>query len=196
MPRTRSARCASTPRSPTCSFGCCYKFLLGVHGVAIASWNRRRLPDWRPRLTGWHSTEWRPPLEEPRELHVKSTGQAFEPGNPAYPALYVLEASLDYLAALGMERIEAHTLAMSAALRRRLVALGLPVMTPEPAAARAASIAFEQRDPMAVREALEAERVLVTGELGRVRASVGIFNTAADIDEAARAIGTALRASA
>ncbi len=173
-------------------FGCCYKFLFGVHGVAIASWNRRRLPDWRPRLTGWHSAEWRPPLEEPREVHVKSTGQVFEPGNPAYPALHVLDKSLDYLAALGMERVEAHTLAMSGVLRRRLVALGVSVMTPEPAAARAGSIAFEHRDPIAVREALEAARVLVTGELGRVRASVHVYTGDDDLKGAAAALADAL----
>ena len=27
--------------------GCCYKFLLGIHGAAIAYWNRARIPDWR-----------------------------------------------------------------------------------------------------------------------------------------------------
>ncbi len=172
--------------------GCCYKFLFGVHGVAIASWNRRRLPDWRPRLTGWHSTEWRPPFDEPRELHVKSTGQAFEPGNPAYPALHVLDASLDYLAALGMEHVEAHTLAMSGALRRRLAALGVSVMTPEPAAARAGSVSFEHADPMAVREALEAARVLVTGELGRVRASVHVYTDHDDLDALATALEDAI----
>jgi cysteine desulfurase / selenocysteine lyase len=174
-------------------FGCCYKFLLGVHGVAIASWNRQRLPDWRPRLTGWHSVEWRPPLEEPGEVHAKSTGQAFEPGNPAYGALHVLDASLDYLSALGMEAIEAHTLRMSGQLRARLAALGLPIMTPESASARAGSIAFAHEDPQALREALEAARVLVTGELGRVRASVHVYTGAEDLATAVEAIAAATR---
>ncbi len=83
------------------------------------------MPDWRPRLTGWHSAEWRPPLDEPGPVHVKSTGQVFEPGNPAYPALYVLDQSLDYLAGIGMERIEAHTLAMSGYPQRGNPILGL-----------------------------------------------------------------------
>ncbi len=174
-------------------FGCCYKFLLGVHGVAIASWNRQRIPEWRPRLTGWHSAEWRAPFEEPGPVHVKSTGQVFEPGNPAYPALHVLDGSLDYLAAIGMERIEAHTLAMSGELRRRLVGLGLPVMTPAAAGARAGSIAFEHPDPLAVREALEAMDVLVTGELGRVRASVHAYTTADDLTAATDALADASR---
>jgi selenocysteine lyase/cysteine desulfurase len=173
--------------------GCCYKFLLGVHGVAIAYWNRRRLPDWRPALTGWHSTTWRPPFETPGDPIVPGTGQAFEPGNPAYGALWVLDQSLDYLAAFGMDAIDAHTLAMSGELRARLAGLGLDVMTPAPAAERAGSIAFAADDAEAIRAELEDQRVLVTGELGRVRASVHVYTSTADLDAAVTAL-TALTA--
>lgn len=172
-------------------FGCCYKFLLGTHGAAIAYWNRARLPEWRPRLAGWHSVERRPGWEIPAQCRPLATGQAFEPGNPAYDALYTLDGALDYLLARGIDAIEAHTLALSGELRARLVALGLQVMTPAAAAERAASITFQSPAPERVRAALEAERVLVTGELGRVRASVALFSAAADIDTAARAIGAA-----
>lgn len=174
--------------------GCCYKFLLGVHGVAIAYWNRARLPEWRPRLTGWHSTHEKAPFDAPSEPHVVRTGQAFEPGNPAYGALYVLDDALDYLAGLGMADVEAHTLAMSGELRARLVALGLPVMTPEAAAGRAGSVAFTSDAAPAVRARLEDAGVLVSGELGRVRASVHVYTTAGDLDRATAAIGAAVAA--
>ena len=68
-------------------------------------------------------------------------------------------------------------------------------MTPEPASERAASVAFESPQPERVRAALEAERVLVTGELGRVRASVALFNTSDDVERAVRAIRAAVPAS-
>lgn len=176
--------------------GCCYKFLLGLHGVAIASWNRRRLPDWRPALTGWHSTEWRPPFDVPGEIVTCATGRVFEPGNPAFGALWVLDEALDYLAALGMDAIEAHTLAMSGDLRARLVGLGLPVMTPAPASERAGSIAFAAADAPAIRRRLEDARVLVTGELGRVRASVHLYTGDGDLTAAAAAVADAVRPGA
>lgn len=172
--------------------GCCYKFLLGTHGAAIAYWNRARVPDWRPALTGWHSVERGSGWEVPALPHALGTGQAFEPGNPAYGALHTLDVALDYLLERGIDAIEAHTLALSAELRARLVTLGVPVMTPQPAAARAGSIAFESADPHGLRQRLEAARVLVTGELGRVRASVALFNTSADLEVAAQAIAGAL----
>ena len=169
-------------------FGCCYKFLLGTHGAAIAYWNRARVPAWRPRLAGWHSVERRPAWETPPQVHALATGQAFEPGNPAYGALYTLDGALDYVLDRGIDAIEAQTLALSGQLRDELVGLGLPVMTPAPAASRAASIAFASPHPERLRAALEAERVLVTGELGRVRASVALFNTSDDLARAVRAI--------
>lgn len=168
--------------------GCCYKFLLGIHGAAIAYWNRARIPDWRPALTGWHSVDWRPPFETPGDVATKSTGEVFEPGNPAYASLYVLDESLGYLQLVGLERVFAHTLAMSGDLRARLVARGLPVTTPEPADARAGSIAFLADEPHAIRRRLEEAGVLVTGELGRVRASVHLYTSPADLDRLVAAL--------
>ncbi|MEZ5293745.1 MAG: aminotransferase class V-fold PLP-dependent enzyme [Vicinamibacterales bacterium] len=173
--------------------GCCYKFLLGHQGVAVAYWNRARVPDWRPALTGWHSVTWRPPMDAPDEVAPLTTGRAFEPGNPAWGPLYVLDDALDYLAALGMDAVEAHTLALSGELRARLAAHGLAVVTPEPAAARAGSVAVAASDPERIREALEAAGVLVTGEHGRVRASVHVYNDGADVAAGADALASAVR---
>ncbi len=173
--------------------GCCYKFLLGVHGVAIACWNRARLPEWRPLLTGWHSTHEKAPFDAPGDPRPLATGQVFEPGNPAYGALYVLEESLDYLTAIGMDEVEAHTLAMSGELRARLASLGLPVMTPEGASARAGSVAVPCADAPAVRARLEDRGVLVSGDMGRVRASVHVYTSPADLATAAAAIDAAVR---
>ncbi|MGE0812503.1 MAG: aminotransferase class V-fold PLP-dependent enzyme [Vicinamibacterales bacterium] len=173
--------------------GCCYKFLLGQQGVAVAYWNRARVPDWRPALTGWHSVSWRPPMDVPGDVAPFTTGRAFEPGNLAWGPLYVLDAALDYLAALGMDAVEAHTLALSGDLRARLVAHGLPVLTPEPSAARAGSVAVAASAPERIREALEAAGVLVTGEHGRVRASVHVYNDGAEVAAGADALASAAR---
>jgi cysteine desulfurase/selenocysteine lyase len=37
------------------AFSACYKWMLGIAGVAVAYWNRRRLPGWAPASAGWHS---------------------------------------------------------------------------------------------------------------------------------------------
>jgi hypothetical protein len=39
------------------AFSACYKWLLGVTGVAVAYWNRARQPEWSPASAGWYSFE-------------------------------------------------------------------------------------------------------------------------------------------
>ena len=81
-----------------------------------------------------------------------------------------------------LDAIEAHTLARSGELRDKVAAIGLPIMTPAEPAHRAGSVAFIHHQPERLRQALEAAGVLVTGEYGRVRASVHVHTTTADLD--------------
>ncbi|MEA2767879.1 MAG: hypothetical protein QOD93_841, partial [Acetobacteraceae bacterium] len=37
------------------AFSACYKWMLGITGVAVAYWNRVRQPGWMPASAGWHS---------------------------------------------------------------------------------------------------------------------------------------------
>jgi selenocysteine lyase/cysteine desulfurase len=175
-------------------FSCCYKWVLGVQGVAIAFWNRARQPGWRPRQVGWHSVE---PQEEPLArgggFTAASTGLAFEPGNPTFVGLYLLEQALAYLARFEPVAIERHVLALSGELRSRLAALGLPLMTPAEPERRAGNICFASERAHEVRRALEAEGVLVSGEDGRVRISTHLYNDLDDVRRGVEALARALK---
>src|SRR5204863_167476 len=72
----------------------------------------------------------------------------------------ILDNALDYLGAVGIERIEPHVLELSGRLRRGLVEAGVEVMTPEPPEQRAGNVAFEVDDERAWRAGLEARGVL------------------------------------
>ncbi len=176
-------------------FSCCYKWLLGTQGVAVAYWNRARLPRWRPRTAGWHSAEPRPPLDQ-GDLQLADTGVVFEPGNPNFVGLYVLDNALDYLLAVGDAAIERHVLALSGEVRRRLAALGVPLMTPEAPERRAGNIAFSAANAAEIRKALEAQGVLVTGEDGRVRISVHLYNDLEDVERGLAALAGVLGSGA
>ena len=154
----------------------------------MAYWNRARQPEWRPRAGGWHSAEPRPPLERGAGFVSLDTGMAFEPGNPSFVGLYVLDNALDYLLALGDGAVERHALALSGEVRQRLAALTLPLMTPEAPERRAGNVCFETPEAPRLREALEAEGVLVSGEDGRVRLSTHLYNDLADVERAVAAL--------
>jgi len=77
------------------AFSACYKWMLGITGVAIAYWNRGRQPHWAPASAGWHSFmpgsrgyDTVPPL--------RADAMCFTRGNPAHAAIYVLNKALSY----------------------------------------------------------------------------------------------------
>src|SRR5439155_22824036 len=108
--------------------------------------NRARWPDWQPEELGSASMEWQDARERGGAVAPVRDGRRFELSNPGLAALCVLDSALDTLLPLGIERVERHVLALSGDLRGRLVALGLEVLTPEPAAERAGNVVFAVRD--------------------------------------------------
>ena len=174
-------------------FSCCYKWVLGMQGTAIAYWNRQRMPQWQPRMTGWHSVSAHPPSQRhllPEPLH---DGRAFEPGNPNYAGLFVLENALDYLLRYSQHSIERHNLTLSAQVRDGLLSLGVEVTTPANPTKRAGNVCFTTTQAPAIRRAMEARGILVTGEDGRVRISTHIYNDSQDVEIALETLAQILK---
>lgn len=169
---------------------CCYKWLLGVHGVGVFYVNGRRWPDLAPPWVGWHSAvrdeDWR----RRTDYRLVAGGERFEAGNPAFLSTYVLDNALRTLDALDAGATEAHVLALGGVLREGLVKLGLPVLTPEAPEARAGNVVFASARASEVERALREAGVLVWAGDGRVRLSVHVYNDGADVGRALDALGT------
>ena len=177
-------------RAPTADFlfSCCYKWILGAQGVAVAYWNRERRPDWRPRMMGWHSVSPAAPLERAAGASLLDTGRVFEPGNPNYPGLYVLDNALEYLDRFPPRELQDHVLDLSRRVRAGLVDHGLEIMTPCAPEARAGNIAFATTEAPRIRSELEGRGVLVTGEDDRVRISTHLYNDTEDVSRGLAAL--------
>lgn len=97
--------------------------------------------------------------------------------------MYQLRAAIDYLLAIGVDRIESHAVAPANELNRALRSLGFHVLTPE---ANASSIvAFEHgTSPEAAAAAFEKARVRVSlrEEGTQDRAGVALFNNRSDVE--------------
>jgi selenocysteine lyase/cysteine desulfurase len=167
---------------------CCYKWILGAHGLGICVWNRRRWPDLDSALVGWASVASRGGPENRTAYTLKPDAARLELGNPAFPSVYATSSGADYLLAAGIERIEAHVLALGARLRDGLVALDLPVLTPAPAERRAGNYCFATDDGPRLQAALFQRGVLVWEGEGRVRISVHGYNDADDVDRCLAAL--------
>jgi cysteine desulfurase/selenocysteine lyase len=167
---------------------CCYKWVLGAHGLGICVWNRRRWPDLLPAQVGWASVAERGMPADRTAYRLKEDAARLELGNPAFPSVYVTSSGADYLLNAGIERIEAHVLALGERLRDGLLALGLPVLTPGPAARRAGNYCFATTDGPRLHAELFRRGVLVWEGEGRLRISIHGYNDDSDIDRCLAAL--------
>ncbi len=162
--------------------GCCYKWLLGVHGVAIFAVNAARWPDLAPLALGWHAVENEEDWRARGSFRLQAGIERFEPRQPPFLALALLENGTDHLLAIGPSAIAAHVDALAGRLRAGLADLGLDVVTPEASARRAGNVTILSEQPEAIERALAAEGILVWAGEQRVRASVHVYNCSDDVD--------------
>jgi cysteine desulfurase / selenocysteine lyase len=167
---------------------------LGPTGVGVLHGNEQQLERMEPFLTGgdmiasvdFQSVSW-------NELPYK-----FEAGTPPIAEAVGLGAAVDYLDALGMERVRAHERALTAYMLERLAEVpGLRVVGPPEAERRGglASFVVEGIHPHDVAELADRGGVCIRaghhcaqplmrclGVGATARASVGVYNDASDID--------------
>jgi cysteine desulfurase/selenocysteine lyase len=179
---------------------------LGPTGIGVLHGRAEILDAMEPFLTGgdmiasvdFQSVSW-------NELPYK-----FEAGTPPIAEAVGLAAAVDYLDALGMERVRAHECALTAYMLERLAEVpGLRVVGPPQAERRGglASFTLDGVHPHDVAELVAREGVCIRaghhcaqplmrclGVSATARASVGVYNDAADVDvlvdalQAARAV--------
>jgi len=169
------------------AFSACYKWLLGITGVAIAYWNRARLPEWSPATAGWHSfAPGHRGYDDPPPL--RDDAMRFTRGNPAHAPVYVLAEALDYLAGYDMAAVQAHVQRLTTAMLDRLRSLQIPTWTPEDPARHGASVCVPTANARAIVDAMAENGVLAWNGQGRVRFSFHGYNAARDVDRAIDAL--------
>jgi cysteine desulfurase/selenocysteine lyase len=173
---------------------------LGPTGVGVLHGRRELLEEMPPFLTGgdmiasvdFEGARW-------NELPYK-----FEAGTPMIAEVVGLGAAVDYLEALGMDRVREHELLLTAYLLERLSEIpGLRMDGPERAAERGGLVSFAiagmhphdvaelaDRGGVCIRAGHHCAQPLMSclGVAATARASVGVYNTAADVDALVEAL--------
>jgi selenocysteine lyase/cysteine desulfurase len=172
-------------------FLCCgsYKWLMAGFGVAPFYVRRELLDRIRADRVGWHVAK---RLGDYRYQHYQDA-RKYEFSSLAFGEVYQLAAALDYLRRVGLDRIEAHTLALTDRLRAGLTRHGFKMFTP--AGTRSSILSFYvSTTPDAAAKVFDDARVRISIQRGetdepaksgascRIRVAVSFFNNAADID--------------
>jgi cysteine desulfurase/selenocysteine lyase len=169
------------------AFSACYKWMLGITGVAIAYWNRARQSTWTPLSAGWHSFapgqrgyDTPPPLRD--------DALRFTRGNPAHAPVYVLAEALDYLAGYDMHAVQAHVQSLTTSMLERLRSLQIPTLTPADPARHGASVCVPSEKARSIVDGMARNGVLAWNGQGRVRFSFHGYNSMRDVDRAIDAL--------
>jgi selenocysteine lyase/cysteine desulfurase len=171
------------------AFSACYKWMLGITGVAVAYWNRERRPDWAPASAGWHSFEPGSRGFDPVPA-LKADAMRFTRGNPAHCPVYVLNSALSYLARHDPAAIQAHVQALTVPLIAELASRQFAVTTPHDPARHGASVCFTSPDARAIVGKLHALGVYAWNGQGRVRISFHGYNGTADMERTVEALAS------
>jgi len=166
-----------------------YKWLMGDFGTAFLYVRPDRLERLRRVEVGWRQVVRQDshvlPFEPPGpalgayELAPGAAG-LFEVSTPAWGALAVAQASLDYIVALGVETIARRRQPLIDHLQDELPKLGFKPLTPREGGGPI--VAFAHRDAAARYDArLAAAGVRISTYAHRVRISPSVYNTADDI---------------
>lgn len=157
-----------------------YKWLLAGYGVAPFYLRREMLERIQPDRSGALHVERE---TGPRQFEIYKTAKKFEYATLAFGAVYQLGAALSYLDRVGVERIEAHTVALAHRLQQGLRALGFDLTTPE--GNRSSIVAFrvtKAPDEIARHLAETKAQVSLREKGTQVRVSPALFNTTEDVD--------------
>ena len=161
-----------------------HKFLLGSEGCALLYLSERALERVRPTLVGWLS------VENPEDYTNYEQGYAvgarrFEPGALNTAGVLGLGAAIELFLHVGVERIESYLLELGDYLCGRLEERGYRVVSSRRVGEKSAVICC-QHDRHSAKDLyhkLDAQRIITTPRLGRLRISPHFYNVREEVDQ-------------
>jgi cysteine desulfurase/selenocysteine lyase len=171
-----------------------HKWLLASHGGGLVGIAPERADEWTVPVGGWLNLE--NAFEESRfEGVIPKRGAAgFSVGMPNYPAIYAIDAALEYISNIGVANINAQATTLSSLCREGIAELPVELLGERNPKFESGIISFKHPDYEKLNESLHKENVHVMAHAGRVRASIHGYNTREDIDRLLHLLQALLKA--
>ena len=166
-----------------------HKGLLVPQGLGLLYWDATRIELEPTYLAAASVAE--PPLDfiaRPDNMTLPSTASRFELGNYNLPAILGLGAAIDFINAVGIEKIQRHCFDLGDHLIERLDQLKVGLVGPRDRQHRAPHIYVIALPAADWLEYFTQNGIRVSPERDGIRVSFGMFNTTADIDRLMEAI--------
>ena len=160
-----------------------YKWLCGPFGAAFM-YLSPKLQTLQPGLVGFRSHAQMWDLQAGR-LELPDGARRFEASTTAFGAALGLAASIEYLLAIGIERIQEHNRRLAAVLRSGLSDRGIAVHGPADPRAQTSIVTAtpEGAEPTELTETLAAVSIRVSPRGSGIRVSPHLYNDENDIQQ-------------
>jgi selenocysteine lyase/cysteine desulfurase len=159
-----------------------HKWILASHGGGLVGVPAARADAWTVPAGGWFNLN--DPFGPGRfQAAVSRPGAAgFTVGMPNFPAVYAIRAGLEYVAGVGVERIDAACRPLVEACLEGVAALPVELITPRGPGETAGILAFRHPAADEIHRRLRAKDVHIMAHAGRLRVAIHGYNTLADVD--------------
>jgi cysteine desulfurase/selenocysteine lyase len=161
-----------------------HKWLLGPEGAGIFYIRKDLIERTRPSIIGWMNV-----INDQDFGHIdftlKPDARRYEPGSPNIPGFLALQASLEMLFNIGIDKIAGRVKTLGDRLITGLTEKGYTVISPRAGQQWSGSVSFLKPSldlPKIAHTLREEHRTEISLRLGRLRASPHFYNTESQID--------------
>jgi selenocysteine lyase/cysteine desulfurase len=159
-----------------------HKWLLGPEGVGIFYCKKGLADRISPPLVGWKSVQNEFLFDNP-EFRLKTNALRFEEGSMNLMGIFGLGAAVDLLFEAGIQRIQEQVLDLGDLILDNARARGHCIISPGNRDERGGNVTFTGYfNPVAVRDALAKQGVMINVRGGGLRISPHFYNTTSDIE--------------
>jgi kynureninase len=157
--------------------GGCLKWLCGGPGNAFLYTNPQRLNTTAPRFTGWLAH--RNPFDfDPDHLELREDAMRMMNGTPCIPAYYAALPGVNICGEVGIDRIRAHSEALTRRILDLVDELGFSSITPRDGKLRGGTVSVNVPDAKYVARTLKVRKFMVDYRPGAgIRVSPHFYNT-------------------
>jgi selenocysteine lyase/cysteine desulfurase len=166
-----------------------YKWLLGPIGLAFLYVREELIPMLEPAYAGWRQVRAWPDDLPVRSPLLHADARKFEVATLHFQGVYEVRAALEYIQAIGMDRIEPQVLRLSSRVWAGLEELGFHLNTPPGTASGIVTCVLSDVERTA--QVLRENDVVATFRAGdQLRVSPHFFNTEDEVDRLLQALST------
>ena len=158
-----------------------YKWLLAGYGGGLLYVRKKWLKKFKPSFAGWRSRQIEENFDN-RNVTLKQSASRYEYGCPSLAVIFTMSAALDYLTAIGIDRIAGRVLELTDYAIQRLEDIGLEITSPLERKYRSGIVVFKVKHAKRIVQALLKRRIYVSPRGEGIRVAPHFYNSFADID--------------